>query len=149
MNILSSAAASGIWPVLVITGLWALWKSGWWDEDKSYPFPLTLGLCFALGMAVWSIPMLLSAILKIYYPVFWGTAGWVLTGVAVFFWEKKGYRQGISLKIKNIWSWILLLGLAAASFFYIYFPNESIRGGNDMGTYTNAGIYIVDMVGIG
>jgi hypothetical protein len=86
--------------------------------------------------------MLISAILRVYSPIFFGAAGWILTALVLPFLWKQWKDFNVILKQTDRWNWILLFGLVAAVFLYIAFPNDCIRGGTDMGTYTNTGIYL-------
>lgn len=139
---LSSLAAFGIWPALPLSGLWLFrftLRNSW---TPTLP-PLTLlALMTVAGIAVWSGPMLASAAAGLYSARVFGLIGWAVTLCALTGLIK---RRAASTRIEprlSAWDWALGAGLILAAGLYLGFPNESMLGGRDQGTYANHAIFI-------
>lgn len=139
-------AATGVWPAVPLTGYLlvgrAAGRSGW------LPFPLisSVALLAAAGLAVWSLPLLGSAVAGVYCAPCLGVVGWGLT----FFGSASMWRERHALRAflrehrntRSAWDQVLVVGVLAAAALYLSFPTESIYGGRDEGVYANHAIFI-------
>lgn len=143
----------GIWLALPITGylILRLVSVQLLPTFSTLPGFTRFALLVAMGMAVWSVPLLGSAVLGVYSGKFFGLAGWIISVSSVWLLNRE-YKKGIegiktnlvSFKLKNLSFWLCCFtaGLLVLAFLYLCYPNESILGGRDMGVYANHGIYI-------
>lgn len=103
-----------------------------------------------IGIASWSIPLLLFMILSLFNGRIIGVIGWFIFLISVYFMRQtlmNYFKQGSLLKEdfrNNIdkWEVIFILMLVAMSFIYFWFPHESMFGGRDQGVYSNSAVYI-------
>ena len=94
------------------------------------------------GIALWSGPLLASAAAGLYSARVFGLIGWAVTLCALTGLIK---RRAASTRIEprlSAWDWLLGAGLLLAAGLYLGFPNESMLGGRDQGTYANHAIFI-------
>jgi len=96
----------------------------------------------AIGMVLWSIVLLASAMAGIYKAGYFGLIGWFITLFILkgLFKKKKSTIQE-SFKVSG-WDWVLVAGFALTALLYLGFPTESIFLGRDEGLYANHAIYI-------
>ncbi len=139
---LSAIAAFGIWPALPFTGYWLFSRIGRPSFTQTFPPISSFGLMSVAGIAVWSIPILGSAIAGVYRAEFFGVLGWAIT-----LWSLRGWLKRREFAPRNGsgwtgWDWVLSVGLIVAAVIYLGFPQESIYGGTDEGIYANHGIFI-------
>ena len=132
-----------MWPALPLTGyiVWAC-TARWLGVDAVAP--LTAGaLMTVIGLAVWSVPLLGSVAVGLYWPAFFGVVGWGFTFVGCVSawrrWSARARRACTSTTREHL----LLGGLLLAATFYLGFPTESIYGGRDEGVYANHAVYMV------
>jgi hypothetical protein len=135
--------AFGIWPALPLSGYWLYVRFRRPQETNRLPKLTFLALLTVTGVALFSLPMLLSAALHSYKAEFFGLIGWVIT--ILFLWRLSKKREVYSA-IKNLrltgWNLVLVTGLIVSAVLYLAFPSETILGGRDEGTYANHAIYI-------
>ncbi len=93
------------------------------------------------GIAVWSGPMLLTAMCGVYYPQAIGAAGWAITIYALCT-VLKNKTHAPKFTKPDFNNLLVYVGFLIALAVYAGFPTESIEGGRDMGVYANHGIYI-------
>ena len=145
-------AAGGLWLALPVTGLWccgsvlAAGRRGRWSPVATW------GFATAIGVAVWSVPLLLAAELGLYRPWGLGLFGWVVVlAFARQQWRlrsktlQEGTEPSEGLRRATGWDrWevVLALGLLAAAGLLWGFPSESVLGGVDQGVYTNIGAFL-------
>lgn len=139
---LSALAAFGVWPALPMTGYWLFLRAYRKSGTSAFPLVTSIALACVAGIAVWSVPMLASAVLGAYWAGFFGLLGWAIT----LFTAKEIFRQSaLALRARphpTGWDGTLALGLVLAAVLYLGFPQEAIYGGRDEGVYSNHGIYI-------
>jgi len=139
---LSALAAFGVWPALPLTGYWLLTRPYRKSGTIAFPLITSIALMGVAGIAVWSVPMLLSAMIGAYRPGFFGLLGWLVTLCAVVRLVKtRDVLSHARLRLTG-WDWALVAGLIAAAGLYLAFPHESILGGQDQGVYANHAMYI-------
>lgn len=140
---LSKLAAFGIWPALPVTGYWLFTRVSRISFEHAFPPITSFGLMSVAGIAVWSVPMLASAIVGAYRAEYFGLLGWAVTLYALVG-LLRGRRDGRWQERLNVtaWDWVLAAGLIVAGGLYLAFPHDSILGGRDQGVYANHGIYI-------
>jgi hypothetical protein len=145
MNFFSALAAFGVWPALPVTGRWVLAALG-----QERPKGLSeWGFRVAVGLAVWSWPLLLLAEFGIYNGALVGLAGWGVC-LLVPWWfrlRRRGGQVALPHRGGNAGSdrWperALGGGLLVAAILYLGFPTESILGGIDEGVYSNTGVFL-------
>ncbi|MFC2157518.1 hypothetical protein ACFLT9_06740 [Acidobacteriota bacterium] len=110
--------------------------------DSGYSALFKAALNFPVGMVVWSVPMVLSAHFKAFHTELLGILGWILTAIFIVRGQIPEIRPVIAKIKKNPWNLALGVFLLFVAFLYTCFPSDCIRGGIDMGTYTNHGLYI-------
>ena len=95
-----------------------------------------------VGMVLWSIFLLSSAMAGIYRPGYFGLIGWLITLFILkgLFKKKKSFIKE-SLRLSG-WDWVLVAGFVLIAWLYLGFPTESIFLGRDEGLYANHAIYI-------
>jgi hypothetical protein len=142
MNLFSAIISSGIWPALPLTGYLLSRRPNYELVLKSLPNITFFSLMTASGIAIWSFPLVISAMLGIYRAEYFGFAGWIFSLLALMILGKKGLFPSPS-KIKfSRWDWVLTAVLMLAALLYFGFPNESIVINADEGLYANHGVYI-------
>jgi hypothetical protein len=139
---LSRIAAFGIWPALPLTGYWLLIRSRPPTLTQQFPPISSFGLISVAGIALWSIPMLGSAIAGIYRADVFGVLGWAITLSSLRgLFERREFAPHNGSGWTR-WDGVLSVGLVVAAVIYLGFPQESIYGGTDEGIYANHGVYI-------
>jgi len=139
---LTSLIAFGVWPALPLTGHYLLTRT----YRRSGPPPFPLGTWFALtsavGIAVWSVPMLVSAQFGVYRGAYFGVLGWgiVMFGLKALPRRREGpFPSWASL---GLWDWVLVVGLLVAAILYLGFPHDSATNPADDAIYAHHAIYI-------
>ncbi|GGF92287.1 ArnT family glycosyltransferase [Paenibacillus abyssi] len=97
-----------------------------------------------IGLACWSIPLLVLLLLGLFNGSFIGLFGWMITIFSLFFMKdtlKMIYLNKSKEKFGKLDVLFILLFIVLA-FFYLGFPHESIFGGRDQGIYSNSAVYI-------
>lgn len=142
MSFLLHLAALGIWPALPLTGEMALGLG----RGRGLPHGSAVdrfALAAAVGLALWSIPLLLSVVLDVYSGAVLGLAGWVTVGAALARAMRRP-RARPAVRRPAGWDAVLLAGLAGAGVLYLAFPTETMMTGRDMGVYTAHAIHIAE-----
>lgn len=144
MYLLSKVLTFGIWPALPLTGylIFSLWLH---ESRTAFLSKITsISLMTVTGIAAWSIPLLISAMVGVYRAEYFGLLGWAITLIALIrLLRKPNLLSQISFGISK-WDFLLLCGLIASAYFYLAFPSESIYLRQDEGLYANHGIYIAN-----
>jgi len=152
VSVLTSLLAAGVWPAVPLTGYVIFLQ----------PRPLDVAGCPALtrwalsvvaGLAVWSVPLLGTAMLGVYRPVYLGVAGWAAVfGAALAISGRRATGSASAASASPGTRWqppavsvsdaALFIGLGVVALLYLGYPNESIYGGRDEGIYANHAIYL-------
>jgi hypothetical protein len=122
-------------------------------ERGALPGASIAALAAAAGLAVWSVPLLLAAVMGLCRPTSLGLAGWAvaLAGLAVMWCRRSsgsrrrapgGEARRDSSRQDVLSSPLLLTGVVLAAALYLGFPTESIYGGRDEGVYANHAVYL-------
>ncbi len=166
---MSNLAAAGVWPAVPLTGylLFARPLRVW--RSASLPAAPWFALMTVAGLAVWSVPLLGTAVAGVYRPAYLGLIGWSVTLIGLVAvvasrvrrqkpdeamhhplggppaneptdCRSPAVREKVSLL--TAWDWVLVSGLVLAAALYLGFPTESIYGGRDEGVYANHAIYM-------
>jgi hypothetical protein len=139
----SNLAAAGVWPALPLTGYIVCARTTHWSGVDAAA-PLTAGaLMSVIGLAVWSVPLLGSVAVGLYWPVFFGVAGWAFTFVGCTIAWRRRSAHSRTARVSTAWEHLLRGGLLLAAIFYLAFPTESIYGGRDEGVYADHAVYMV------
>lgn len=146
MELWSAMAAAGIWPALPATGFWCCLEPLGVGGSRRWSPVARWGVASAVGLAVWSLPMLLAAELGFYRAWVMGLVGWAV----VLAWLLR--RQLLRRRARpgdprlrgrwDRWEVGLTVGLLAAAGLLWGFPSESILGGIDQGVYSNVGVFL-------
>jgi len=142
LPMLSAFAAFGVWPALPLTGYWLFTRVYRESGSGEYPLVRSVALMAVAGTAVWSLPMLGSAMIGIYRAEIFGLLGWMVTLRALFgFLKRREISADVRLSLAGL-NWTLVVGLTVAAGLYMGFPHENIYGGRDEGVYAIHGMYI-------
>jgi hypothetical protein len=142
MNLLSAIISSGIWPALPLTGYLISSRTKYGSAIRSLPVITSFSLMTTSGIAIWSFPMLLTAMIGIYRAEYFGLAGWFLSILSLLILGQRRLVNTMSNMKFSKWDWVLAAGLILAAVLYLGFPNESIIINADEGIYANHGVYI-------
>ncbi len=139
---LSVVASAGLWPAVPVTGWWILRRTGSLSAITTWPWITRVSFVCAVGISLWSLPMMLLGLMGHYSPVAMGLAGWAIAGLlSTILLSELRDRLGIALSWHSIMSEAVpAIAIIALSLLYVLFPIESIRGGGDAGTYANCGV---------
>jgi hypothetical protein len=96
----------------------------------------------AAGISLWSVPMLVTAVLGIYRAAYFGLIGWVVTILVLTFLYKEKQSHFPRDSRLSLWGYILALGLILVTVYNLLFPAETLVITRDEGIYANHGIYI-------
>ena len=142
MSLLYPIISFGIWPALPLTGYWLFFQSSRESGIDSVPRITSFSLMTVVGIVLWSIVLLSSAMAGIYRAGYFGLAGWFVTLFTLreLFIKKHFFIQE-SLRFSR-WDWVLAAGFVLTACLYLGFPTESIFLGRDEGLYANHAIYI-------
>lgn len=93
----------------------------------------------AVGLAVWTLPMLLAGATGFYRPWIFGLAGWLLTIILVM---RMSWREELeSVRLSGA-GWFVVLLTVAFAVLSLVFTGESFLGGRDQGGYANHALHI-------
>ena len=140
MDAWSALASAGVWLALPATGMACL--VGVWSRRLRRWTPLSAwGLAGAVGLAVWSLPLLVLAELGLYRSWAVGLAGW---GTVLFLWLRRSRgRAALRPTLRwDRWEVALAVGLLVVAALLWLFPTESLLGGVDQGVYSNVGVFL-------
>lgn len=131
----------GIWPALPLTGYWVLARL---RSPGCRPWPPSthFALATALGLALWSLPLLITLILGIYKGMYLGLAGWVVTVVAAYRLVRTPRIRPKAVKKPSMAHMVLGVGLAVAAVLYLGYSAERMLGERDDVVYANHAIYM-------
>lgn len=150
MSALSQVAALGLWPALPMTGYWLYARRRGQTVDAPYPSKDSessvgaFSLQTAIGVAVWSLPLLLLAEAGVYNAAVVGLLGWLVTVAgAVLLWPRRDRLRTMRPSF-TWWDGLLVAGLALTAVLYLGWPSENIIPEHDEGMYINQGIYVAN-----
>lgn len=150
MSAVSQVAAFGLWPALPITGYWLYARRATQPVDTTPPAKWSdspvgsFSLQTAIGIAVWSVPILLLAEAGLYNAAVVGLVGWLVAiAGAVMLWGRRDRLRTMQPSF-TWWDGLLLAGLTAAAVLYLGWPSENILPEHDEGMYINQGIYVAN-----
>src|SRR4030042_3045092 len=139
MNMVLSIISAGIWPALPLTGYLIFRR---YKKINSFPIISLISLITVIGIAIWSLPMLITAMIGLYRAECFGLVGWVFTIFSMAILRKQGQMFSMTGLRLSKWDWVFTTGLILAAVIYLSFPGESIIMERDEGLYANHGIYI-------
>lgn len=142
MSLVSAIAAFGIWPAVPLTGYWLFRRFNPGIGAGSYPTIVGFSVMTAVGLAAWSVPLLLAAVVRSYRADVFGALGWlvVIFAAAVLLRHRHDYKFA-RLRL-DAGDWALAACLILAAVLYLGFPTETVLGGRDEGVYATHAIYI-------
>lgn len=150
MSAVSQVAAFGLWLALPITGYWLYARRVGQPVDTTPPAKWSdspvgsFSLQTAIGIAVWSVPILLLAEAGVYNAAVVGLVGWLVTiAGAVMLWGRRDRLRSMHPSF-TWWDGLLLAGLTLAAVLYLGWPSENILPEHDEGMYINQGIYVAN-----
>lgn len=139
-------SSAGLWLAVPLTGRAALMTFGNCEESLSKLNSLSRwALISVVGIAVWSVPMLMLSLWDLFSTVWVGLTGWA---ISVLFLVRRAKRsRALSPRPAEAGGkrWVILLpvvALGALATLNLFFPTDSIRGGGDSGTYANYAIHL-------
>ena len=130
---LGAVLAAGFFVVVPVAGVIAVG-----------PSPIRVGLlgrtpmAIAAGIAICSVPLMVSLMLGVYSPPLLGAVGWLVVGAWLVLTRPRLPATGRLTAQRAV----LLGGLAAAAVLYAAAPTDPMAGGRDMGVYANHAIYM-------
>jgi hypothetical protein len=137
----ANVAAAGVWLAVPLTGHLVFQRTARL-EDASLS-PITAGaLMTVVGLAVWSLPLLGSAVLGVYRPAYVGLAGWAAALLGAVALRRHSPPRLARARLRGVREGVLVAGLLVAAVLYLRFPTESIYGGRDEGVYANSAVYM-------
>ena len=93
----------------------------------------------AIGLLLWTVPMLVSGALGFFHPWIFGLAGWI---VAAFVAGRSGWRNDLrNLELSGTGGLVLLLALGYGVLSLVT-TGETFLGGRDQGGYANHALHI-------
>lgn len=142
MTILFSLAAAGVWFALPLTGYWLFFRRRGTTVEPLYPLITSFALMTAVGIAMWSVPLLIAMTLSVYRADLVGLAGWIVTLITLTVLIGKGGPSLRHLKRPGAWDLVLMVGLAGAGVLYLGFAADTLAWSRDSGVYANHAIYM-------
>lgn len=150
--------ALGFWISIPFTGslMLNLFSSGILTELMKERKIVKFFVETVIGIAGWSIPLLLLMILGLFNGSANGIVGWVIFAVGLYLRRKSIVKYATLIsnlkeyvrKYTNSWDIVFVLFLLIMSFIYLWFPHESVFGGRDQGIYSNSAVYIAQNGGL-
>ena len=131
---ISALISAGVFVAVPILGSLALGRSPV-QAGRAGRIPLVV----AVGITLWSVPLIASLILQAYRPEIIGALGWIL--VAAWLIVRRPGLPRFTTPRPHVMA--LVLGLAAAGVTYAAAPSDPLAGGRDMSVYANHAIYMV------
>ena len=142
MTMLFNLAAAGVWFALPLTGYWLFFRRRGTAGEPCYPPITSFALITAVGIAVWSAPLLLAMTLGVYRADLAGLAGWLVTLIMLGGRIRKRELSLPRLPRPDAWDLVLTVGLAGAGFLYLGFAADTLAWSRDSGVYANHAIYM-------
>jgi riboflavin transporter FmnP len=132
-------AAFGAFVAAPLTGSRILdrWLPDRWGIDRA---PIAV----SIGLAIWSVPMLLALIARAYSPALIGAAGWVVTVVLLWRRPPRFSPRLTPRSMPSPASAVLAVGLAVAAAIYLLFPADPTTTVRDMAVYAIHADYIAE-----
>ena len=130
---LSAALAAGFFVMVPVAGVLALGRN-----------PLQVGMIgrfctvIAAGIAVCSVPLMVSLIFRVYSPPLLGAIGWLVVGVWLVVTKPRLPSMGRPTRPRVAF----FGGLVVAAVLYAAAPTDPMAGGRDMAVYANHAIYM-------
>jgi len=133
MDIIEAISAAGWMPAVLLAGHWLAAQVG---VDR--PVDRWV-LAPAVGLVLWTLPMLVAAALGLYRPWFFGLVGWALTAGLIprIEWSHE-FRQ---VRLSGV-GWLVVVLTLAFGALSLVTSSESFLGGRDQGGYANHALHI-------
>jgi hypothetical protein len=133
--VIAVLASAGVFVAVPLTGWLALGR-------VTMPVPAIArpSLWVSAGLAIWSVPLLLSLVLGVYRPELIGGAGWVVAAVIV---ARRGVARPRFARLRTR-DRIVLAGVLLAATLAAAFPADPFISGWDMGTYASHAVYMAN-----
>lgn len=93
----------------------------------------------AVGLALWTLPMLLAGAFDLYRPWLFGLAGWLLT---VALGRRISWRNELGCVRLSGSGWFVIVLTVCFAGLSLVFASESFLGGRDQGGYANHALHI-------
>jgi hypothetical protein len=133
--VIEALASLGVFVAVPLTGRRALGRLG-----SPIPAIARASLWISAGVALWSVPLLVSLMLAVYRPELLGVAGW-LTVVLFVIRRRPSMPRAPRLTPTDL---VVLIGLTGAALLIAAYPADPFATGWDMGTYANHAVYMVN-----
>lgn len=130
---LEAIAAAGWIPAVILAGRGLAARAG---VDRTVDRWV---LAPAVGLVLWTLPMLLAGAFGVYRPWIFGLAGWLLTIVLVL---RGSWREEFSQVRLSGAGWFVIALTVAFAALSLVFTGESFLGGRDQGGYANHALHI-------
>lgn len=132
---IAALASAGVFVAVPLTGWLALGRMG-------LPVPAIArpSLWVSAGLAIWSLPVLLSLVLGAHHTELIGAAGWVVAAVIL---ARRAIARPRFPRLHTP-DRIVLAGVLLAATLASAFPADPFISGWDMGTYASHAVYIVN-----
>ncbi|HUG48947.1 MAG TPA: glycosyltransferase family 39 protein, partial [Candidatus Limnocylindria bacterium] len=128
--------STGVFVALPLTGVALLGAL-----RRPIPSVCKPALWLAVGLAAWSLPLMLSLTLGVYRPEILGAAGWI-TALLLLLRGRSAWRAG-SPALSGA-DWLAVVGLTAAAVLAAALPADPFAAGWDMATYAAHGVYMAN-----
>ena len=132
---ISALAALGVFASVPLVGCFALQATRLDHRGPGRPV-----VAIAAGLAIWSVPLLGSLILRVYRPELLGILGWLTVAVLAF----AMWRGTVRLRRPTHEEIALAVGLVVSFLVYALLPNDPLITGRDMGVYAAHGVYMAE-----
>lgn len=132
---ISAVLAAGVFVAVPAVGRWVL-------GPLRAPIPVIArpSLWICAGIAVWSIPLLGSAVVGVYHAEAIGALGWGAVAALLL----TGRLGRPRIPRLGRWDIVVLVGVLVASALVGAYPADPFATGRDMGVYANHAVYVVN-----
>ncbi len=139
----------GFWISIPLVGMWCRRLIKVEHETLAGDNLSIFVLDISLGTVVYTVPLLLSALLGIYRGDIFSMVGWCVFFLTFF--RKKYLHRIKSLRrpafslmgLKAHWqNYVCLIGISIITLISLFHPTESFTGGRDQGVYADAAVFI-------
>ncbi|RKX32599.1 MAG: hypothetical protein DRP71_11825 [Verrucomicrobia bacterium] len=139
MGWLEVVAAAGWFPGVFLSGYWLTVRLGVERPHERWV------LAPAVGLSLWTVPMLLAGGMGFFHPWAFGLAGWGLTALLVFLLE---WRSDLGRLEMSTAGWLVLAVAAVYGVLSLVYTGETFLGGRDQGGYANHALHIARTGGV-
>ena len=141
MNYLNSIASAGVWPSLPVLG-WFLVQKLQPPGLKDLPAVTRFAVYCVIGIVLWSVPMLILAIFRVYLAWIIGAAGWLIVIMMLpYLWKGRSHTPDNPTRLDR-WDYLLVFCMVAIVYLYCGYPNESMLDDSDPAVYANHAVWI-------